>query len=176
VSSPDRDLVFAVEQFLYREARLLDEGRFDEWLDLLDDDVRYVMPTRPVRQVRSSSAAQAEGNGPPTTVLHYLEEDRASLTQRIERLRAGNAWAEVPPSRTTRVVSNVVAERSATGTVAATSNLVLYRQRLADEVELFAGRRDDRLVPAGEHGFRLAARTITLTANVLPGKNLSLLF
>jgi 3-phenylpropionate/cinnamic acid dioxygenase small subunit len=174
VTAVDRDLAFAVEQFLYHEALLLDEGRFEEWLALLDDEVRYVMPTRPVRDVRS---AADDGTADAARVqLHYLEEDRTSLAQRIERMAAGNAWAEVPPSRTTRSVSNVLVRPGPRpATLAVSSNLVLYRQRLEGEVELFVGRRDDELRPVDD-GFRLAARTITLTANMLPGKNLSVIF
>jgi 3-phenylpropionate/cinnamic acid dioxygenase small subunit len=174
VTAVDQATAFAVEQFLYREALLLDEGRFEEWLALLDDEVRYVMPTRPVRDVRSGGADGPADGGRPR--LHYLEEDRASLAQRIERMATGNAWAEVPPSRTTRVVSNVlVGTGPRPSTLGVTSNLVLYRHRLESEVELFVGRRDDELRPV-DGGFRLAARTITLTANVLPGKNLSVIF
>ena len=40
----NEDLIREVEQFLYREARLLDERRFHEWLTLFTDDVRYWMP------------------------------------------------------------------------------------------------------------------------------------
>ena len=49
-------LIREVEQFLYHEARLLDERRLHEWLDLLTDDVRYWMPVRTTRYARISKS------------------------------------------------------------------------------------------------------------------------
>ena len=52
----DHNLIREVEQFLYREARLLDERRFHDWLQLLTDDIRYWMGSRTNRYPKSSKA------------------------------------------------------------------------------------------------------------------------
>jgi 3-phenylpropionate/cinnamic acid dioxygenase small subunit len=55
-----------VEQFLYREARLLDERRFHEWLELFTEDVRYRMAGRRNRYPKSSKAiAMLDPTGTP---------------------------------------------------------------------------------------------------------------
>ena len=105
---PDADLIRDVEQFLFREARLLDERRFHDWLRLFTDDVHYWMSARanrypkieqgdrdpqPGRYVRTIPAGEDE--------LGLFDEDYQSLTARVARLDTGMAWAEDPPSRHT---------------------------------------------------------------------------
>lgn len=161
---PGAELRFAVEQFLLEEALALDEGRFEDWLSFLDDGVRYVATTRPA------------GTPRPALDVAYLDENRTSLGQRVERMAQGTAWAEVPPSRTQRLVTNVLLRPTGEpGTVGVLSALLLYRSRLESEVELIVGHRDDVLRIADDDviGFRLLSRTITLALNSLPAKNLS---
>jgi 3-phenylpropionate/cinnamic acid dioxygenase small subunit len=75
----------ALVDFVYREARLLDEKRFDEWYELLTQDVRYWMPL-----------TRGQPNGETFTSLFY--EDRLLLKVRIERLRHPNAFSQQQPS------------------------------------------------------------------------------
>jgi 3-phenylpropionate/cinnamic acid dioxygenase small subunit len=161
--SADAPLVFEVTRFLTWEALLLDEGRYAEWLALLAPDIHYVVATR--------SAQAAEGPRSPLTVL---DEDHRSLSQRIERFALGGVWAETPPSLTQRIVSNVLVQpvRDAVDLLEVHSAIVLHRTRLEREVEQFVGRRDDVLRRTAT-GLRLARRRVTLAANALPGKNLS---
>ena len=111
------DTIREVEQFLFREARLLDARRFHEWLDLLTDDVRYWMPTRANRYPANSKAISIldgsryeEGDLSREDELAILDEDKDSLTRRVNRLDSGMAWAEDPPSRTRHFVSNIEVE------------------------------------------------------------------
>jgi 3-phenylpropionate/cinnamic acid dioxygenase small subunit len=161
--SDDADLVFEVTRFLSWEAALLDDCRFHDWLELLTDDVRYRIRCGP---------PVAEGSAEPG--LWYLDEDAASLRQRIERMDDGTAWAEVPPSRCQRLVTGVLVEPGEDQRVDVRSSLLLHRTRLERETEIFTGSRLDTLVQTGG-GFRLADRSVTLAANALPGKNLSVL-
>ena len=77
--------------FVYREARLLDEKRFDEWYALLADDVRYWMPL-----------TRGQPNGETYTSLFY--EDKLLLKVRIERLRHPNAFSQQQPSHCQHVL------------------------------------------------------------------------
>src|SRR5262249_60595864 len=101
------DVIREVEQFLYREARLLDERRLHEWVELFTEDVRYWMPMRSNRYPAESKAiglldqAQAaEAERAQQEELAILDETKATLQARIARLDTGMAWAEDPPSRT----------------------------------------------------------------------------
>ena len=161
--SDDPDLVFEVTRFLSWEAALLDDGRFHDWLGLLTDDIHYRIRCRP---------PVAEGSSDPG--LWYLDEDAASLRQRVERMDDGTAWAEVPPSRCQRLVTGVLVGAGENDRVDVRSSLLLHRTRLERETEIFTGSRRDTLVRTGD-GFRLADRCVTLAANALPGKNLSVL-
>lgn len=79
---------------LEREARLLDEGRFEEWLELFAPQCAYWVPARP-------------GAGDPRREVTVAFDDRRRLEDRIYRLRTGSAWSQAPASRTVRLVSNV---------------------------------------------------------------------
>jgi 3-phenylpropionate/cinnamic acid dioxygenase small subunit len=81
---------------LEREARLLDEGRFEEWLELFAPQCVYWVPARP-------------GAGDPRREVTVAFDDRRRLEDRIYRLRTGSAWSQAPASRTVRLVSNVEA-------------------------------------------------------------------
>ena len=65
----EENVIREVEQFLYREARLLDERRFHEWLELLTDDIRYRMTTRGNRYPRISKSIAI------LDPARYVEED-----------------------------------------------------------------------------------------------------
>jgi biphenyl 2,3-dioxygenase subunit beta len=162
-----------IEQFLYYEARLLDERRFEEWYELLADDLQYVMPTRYNRLRRE---AQHEFAG--ADEAQHFDEDKHSIAQRIRRLRSGTAWAEDPPSRTRHFVSNVVARRSARPEeFEVDCYYLLYRSRLEREVEIFAGMRHDLVRRSSETPrWQIARRRIILDQTVILARNLSFFF
>jgi biphenyl 2,3-dioxygenase beta subunit len=177
-SASDREAVSAdlhheIEQFLYHEARLLDDRRFEEWYELLADDLHYVMPTRYNRLRRE---AQHEFAASDETQL--FDDDKHSIAQRIRRLRSGTAWAEDPPSRTRHFVSNVVVKLGATpDEFEVDCYYLLYRSRLEREVELFAGMRQDLLRRcAGASRWQIARRRIILDQTVVLARNLSFFF
>ncbi|MBV9016643.1 MAG: benzene 1,2-dioxygenase, partial [Alphaproteobacteria bacterium] len=82
-------------QFYTREAWLLDERRFKEWLDLFTDDILYFMPRR-----KNVHRRELQRELTPLGDLAILEEDKRYLEMRVARLDTGMAWAEDPPSRT----------------------------------------------------------------------------
>src|SRR5213592_2876099 len=125
-----------VEQLLYREAYLLDSGRFHEWLDLLAPDLRYWAPVR--ADVHRAQEAEDEAKR-----LLLFDETKASLALRIRRLETGFAWVEIPPTRTRRFVSNVIAEHEESGLVSVRSNVILFKSRSPSDDVMLVGCRED---------------------------------
>ena len=177
------NVIREVEQFLYREARLLDNRQFHEWLTLLTDDVRYWMPTRAARYPASSKAisildgARYEaGELSRENELAIMDEDKTSLTRRIARLDSGMAWAEDPPSRTRHFVSNIEVEAGPRdGELRVYSNILLYRTRGETEQDFYAGSRED-VLRREEGRLRVARRKVVLDQTVLLAKNVSNFF
>jgi 3-phenylpropionate/cinnamic acid dioxygenase small subunit len=165
------ELQHEIEQFLYLEAALLDEGKFHEWLAILADDVHYWMPTRYNRSRRERALEFSKANE-----IAFFDEDKPSLQRRVKRLDTGMAWAEDPPSRTRHLVTNVqVRPRPGGVEYDVSSNFLLYRTRLETDLNVFAGRRED-LLRKSPGGWRIAKRTILLDQNVILAKNLSVFF
>jgi 3-phenylpropionate/cinnamic acid dioxygenase small subunit len=163
-----------IEKFVNLEALLLDERRFEEWLDLFSDDVHYWMPTRAVRYEREGHLEHSQGH----EVAHF-DEDKRGLSERVTRLRSGMAWAEDPPSRTRHLFTNVMVEAGDdVDEYSVRTNFLLYRGRLQREVDIFVGVREDilRRSPESEHGWLIARRKVTLDQSVLLAKNLSVFF
>jgi 3-phenylpropionate/cinnamic acid dioxygenase small subunit len=168
---------FAVQAWLVAEARLLDARRFDLWLDLLDDQIRYRVPDRSfVSQTNIGDfrgwSVDAELEHPQGLAL--IDDDLAALRQKVERLRTGMAWSEIPASMARRLVGNVMVERGDDEGLSVASTLFLSKVR-REGTSLFTAERRDRLVRHGE-GFRLRERYVVLDQVVLHADNLSLLF
>lgn len=154
-----------VVDFLYEEAELLDERRHEEWLALLTEDVRYVAP---VRVTTAHTLEDSILNG-----MAHFDEDRYSLTKRVQRFATEHAWAEDPPSRTRRYVTNVRVYQGAPDELTARSNVLLFRSRGdLHEHDLLSATRTDVLRVA-DAGLRLARRDILLDESVLRTQNLA---
>lgn len=163
------ELQQAVEQFLYFEAELLDAGAVAQWLTLLTDDVRYVMPIRSNRNPREQ---HREWSGPSDVAL--FDETKSSLTMRLRKLETGAAWAEEPRSHTRRLITNVRIAPQPDGSWRVRSNFLVYRNRAERQVDLLAGERIDLLRASGDAvGFVLADRRILLDQTTLLANNLS---
>jgi 3-phenylpropionate/cinnamic acid dioxygenase small subunit len=83
-----------IEQFLYREARLLDTAAFETWLDLFTEDSVYWAPA-------------GHDDIDPARHVSIIHDDKPALTRRVKRLRSGHAYAQDPASRVHRLISNV---------------------------------------------------------------------
>jgi 3-phenylpropionate/cinnamic acid dioxygenase small subunit len=139
----------AFEDFIIHEARLLDERRFREWMELFADDGTYWVPAAPDQKNPFDQAS-----------LFY--DDRELMKTRIERLEHPRIHVQTPPSRTAHLVGNVVVEESDAGKdeflVASTFIMVEYR----DEAQrLFAGRQRHRLRRHGDD-FRIVQKRVDL--------------
>jgi 3-phenylpropionate/cinnamic acid dioxygenase small subunit len=179
----DHNLIREVEQFLYLEARLLDERRFHEWLQLLTDDVHYWMGNRTNRYPKSSKAIAIldperydEDDFTKEDELAILDEDKATLEARVARLDTGMAWAEDPPSRTRHLIANIEVEPVETETeLEVYSNFIVYRSRSETEQDVYVGTRRD-ILRRVDGAWRIASRKITIDQNVLLAKNVSIFF
>jgi 3-phenylpropionate/cinnamic acid dioxygenase small subunit len=167
----DVTLQYEIEQALYREAMLLDEHRYDEWLEVLTHDVTYWMPIRNTRAPKDA-ANEFTKRGDAA----FFDEDRKMLEARVYKANTGFAWAEDPLSRTRHIVSNVrILEKHSDAEVTVGCNFILFRSRLDVDEDLWVGRRIDRLRnEAGQ--WKIASREIYLDQTVLKSKNLSTFF
>src|SRR5436190_14164920 len=176
------DALREVEQFLYREARLLDERRFREWLELFTDDVRYWMGARSNRYPRTSKAISilspnryVEDDQTRADELSIFDETKETLSGRVARLETGMAWAEDPPSRTRHLITNIEVAGDTGPDLTVRSNFIVYRSRAETEQDFYVGARQD-LLRRVEGGLKIARRKMTLDQDVVSAKNLSIFF
>jgi phthalate 3,4-dioxygenase subunit beta len=153
----------AAHQFLVEEAALLDAADYPGWLDLLCEDIRYLMPVR-VTTARGAPASNGMG---------HFDEDMYALRKRVQRLATDHAWTEDPPSRTRHFVSNIRTFRHDEDSLRVESALLLFRSRGdTREADLISAGRADLLRETPD-GLRLARREITVDEAVLRTQNLA---
>jgi p-cumate 2,3-dioxygenase beta subunit len=116
-----------VEDFLYREAALLDEWRLEEWLDLFTLDCVYEVPATDLP------------DGDPARTFALIHDGRPMLEQRVIRLKKPTAHAEFPHSRTRRLLTNVRLLGSTEEEVMVGANFQVIRVRRGVQVS-FVGR------------------------------------
>lgn len=148
-----------VGAFYAYETMLLDEGRLREWLDLFDEDIKYLMPMRETRL-----GPPADNPNPP---FYLYNDDKASLVTRVARLETGMALVESPVSATQRLVTDVLVLDQGPAHADVRSSFLVLQVRDEQNETLFAGRRTDRLKFVDD-GFRVLRRDIILAHYVLP--------
>lgn len=158
---------YEFEQWLYREAKLLDDIDFDGWFNLLHPEILYQMPVR----------VNKEGMERPdySTDMYAFYDDIELLKMRVERLKTDYAWAETPPSRTRRFVSNVRIDEYVPNEKAVIySYLLIYRSRSTDiHHDLISGeRRDEFKYVDGE--WKLSNRCFIVDQTTLNTRNLAI--
>jgi p-cumate 2,3-dioxygenase subunit beta len=106
-----------VEDFIVREAALLDEWRLDDWLALFTEDARYLVPATDLP------------DGEPKQTLAIINDDMARLRGRVERLKSRHAHREFPWSRTRRFITNVKIKEIRGEEIVAEASFLVYRIR-----------------------------------------------
>lgn len=159
-----------VERFLYDEAALLDQRRFEEWLELFTNDTHYFMP---IRRTRMQAEIDREFTRPGE--MAFFDDDKEALRSRVTKLMTGRSWSEDPPSRTRHLITNVRITDTRGAELDVESNFHLYRTRLNSEEDSWIGSRKDILRQV-DGKFQIASRTIYLEQTVLLSRNLSNLF
>jgi 3-phenylpropionate/cinnamic acid dioxygenase small subunit len=165
-----------IEDFLYREADLLDNRRYEDWLGLVADDIRYWMPMR--RNVKLGDEAREFTRADHD--INWFDEGKETLERRVKQIMTGMHWAEEPVSRISHMISNVQLVELRPSPARPTEVVVrcrflVYRNRVETETDLLVGKREDVLRRAGA-GWVIARRKIILEQNVLMAKNLTFFF
>jgi p-cumate 2,3-dioxygenase subunit beta len=144
-----------VEQFLYREAEILDAWKLDDWLKLLTDDASYYVPP-----TDKPEASHEE-------TLFIIADDNVRLRERVIRLKDPSCHVEYPPSRTRRLVTNVrIVEHQPDGRIVAKANFAVYRNRRGGDKRTFTG--EYRYVLRRQNGdLRIQERRAVLDAEEL---------
>jgi len=157
---PSRDVAYEVEQFLFWEARLLDETRYDDWLNLLTKDFRYWVPVRETSDNRDSDIRGEHE-------MAFFDDDLEFMKARVQRFHSGFAHAETPASRTRRVISNVEVQEKAKTLVKVFCNFIIYQTRLEQTEAVYVGCREDVLKRFGS-SWKIRNRTVLLDQTLLP--------
>ena len=162
----DAQLHFEVSRFLIREAQLLDERRYSEWLGLLGDDIEYVVPIRRHRQIEGLDddwdiAKEVSAEGELPMAISRLPE----LKLRVGRLLSGKAHTENPPWFTQRLVTNIDVRHGAQpGLLEVESKFLLNRFKAGREQTIVGSRKDTLVRVEGE--FRISRRWILFNADL----------
>ncbi len=178
----DAELISRVAQFLYREARLLDERKAQQWLALVAEDIHYLVPSRhvstPDPKLRGTEAfhdRSQELEGAAVDGCPLRDENFFNLAIRVDRMFKVNAWAENPPARTRRYLSNIEVAARSDGSYDVYSNFQLFYSRHQRDNFTYFGQRQDVLRPEGD-SFKLARREVVLDFNVITVPTLGLIF
>ncbi len=138
-----------LETFLIYEAKLLDERRFRDWMELFTEDGAYWVP----------AAADQESPFNHTSLFY---DDRALMKTRIDRLEHPRIHIQTPPSRTAHIIGNILVEEidDAKGEVLVSSTVMMAEYR-EDNQRIFAGRQCHRLRRA-ENGYKIVLKRVNL--------------
>lgn len=151
-----------IEQFLYREARYMDDGDYDKWLGLWLDEATYWVPSN-------------DEAGDPTQTVSVIYDDHARLEERVYRLTHPGGHSQDPPSRVRRIVSNIEIESGGDigGDIRVLSNFVLVETRRGVQT-VYAAKVEHGLVER-DGDLRIRSKKVVLTALDDPLGNLTFL-
>jgi len=136
----------SVEQFLFHEARLLDSGKLEEWLDLFTDDATYWLPLE-------------QGQADPLETSSLIHDDKTLLALRVKQARHPRAHARLPLARTVHQVGNISASEE-NGEVVVQSNLTLIEFR--NEKQRVWGALVEHRLRRENGAYRIARKRVDL--------------
>ncbi len=135
-------------RLLEREARLLDQLRYEDWLAMYTPECIYWVPSTP-------------DAGDPRREISVMFDDRRRLEDRVYRLRTGFAWSQAPASRTVRLITNVEAFTTTRDDTRMLRSNFLITEFWDDETRLLSGWSGHRIVREGA-GWKIAAKQVNL--------------
>ena len=148
-----RELRAEVEDFLYEEAELLDSWRLDQWAALFTEDAISHVP------------ALDDPDRDPKDSVFLVADDIIRIRSRVRQLMGDTAWAENPPSRTRRLITNVRVIAAEGDVVRATANFLVHRCRM-ERISTFVGQYQYKLLRHGA-SFKIAERKVILAQDTL---------
>ncbi len=152
-ASLDRELLKEVEQFVYREARLQDEHRYDDWEALWTDDGIYWIP--------------ANGDDiDPDQEMSIVYDNRSRISLRIKQFHTGKRHAQAPPSRLRRVVSNIEILEQDDTEIHVIANAMVFESNVRADTVWAA--QYDYLLRRTADGLRMARKKVMLVNNDKP--------
>lgn len=176
------ELQLRVEQFYFREARLLDNRQYQQWLGLITEDIQYQMPSR----INVAIDNRMHGNEDMISVERELEDSKSMgcpireenflhLAARIDRAYKMNSWSENPPARTRRIIGNVELDKTEEDSLKVLSNFHLYYARPGSDNFIYSGQRSDTLV-GFEDSYKIKHREVIMDYSKIDVPTLGLLF
>ena len=147
-----------VENFLYAEARLMDENRYQDWLTLFAEDCEYWIPSN-------------KEDADPSREVSILYADRPMLENHVQRLAEGKAFAPSPPSRLRRIVSNIEVYPGQPLRVAANFLVTEIRRHVQRQ---HAGRCEYQLLDVND-ALRIQRKKVVLVSIDEPQDNITFL-
>jgi 3-phenylpropionate/cinnamic acid dioxygenase small subunit len=158
IATSSLELQNAVEQFLYREARIMDANQYDTWLTMWAEQCEYWVP------------CNDEGTD-PTKKVSIIYATRQELEDRVWRLKGLHAHTQRPKSRCTRVLSNVELEEVGDSEITVQSTFTLCEVR-KNETHLWFGRNVHTLLRTDD-GFAIRRKKVILVNNDMAVPNLT---
>jgi len=156
-----------VSRWMVDEAYTLDDQRYEDWLEILTDDIHYLMPVR-------VTTALGAGYSTSPGMAHW-DENKYSLSRRVARFLTEHAWTEDPPSRLRHYITNIrTFETDVEGELIVDSAVLLFRSRGdTNPASIISAQREDvlRLV---DGSYKLARRVILVDESVLRTQNLAI--
>ena len=131
-----------------REARLLDQLRFDEWLSMYAPECIYWVPGTPEA-------------GDPRREITISFDDRRRMEDRIYRLRTGYAWSQAPKSRTVRMISNVEVFSTQQSSIRMVRSNFLISEFRVDGTRFLSGWCGHRFIESA-HSWQIRVRQVNL--------------
>jgi 3-phenylpropionate/cinnamic acid dioxygenase small subunit len=135
-------------RLLEREARLLDQLRYEDWLAMFARECIYWVPSTPTA-------------GDPRREVSVMFDDRRRLEDRIYRLRTGFAWSQAPASRTVRLITNVEVFATACDDARMVRSNFLISEFWGDETRVLTGWSGYRVMREGD-GWKIQAKQVNL--------------
>ncbi|WCT75130.1 3-phenylpropionate/cinnamic acid dioxygenase subunit beta [Sphingomonas naphthae] len=160
-----------IEEFLYREADMIDSRHFEEWLDYFAEDIRYWVPIRKNLQFkhRFDDATDEHESA-------WIDDTRATLQARVYQVMTKIHWAEEPLSRVSHIVANIyvdgVEETPDGQVITVRSKLICHRSRMEEAGEMLVAKRIDK-IRRTDAGLKIFWRKILIDQATLHVKNLS---
>jgi 3-phenylpropionate/cinnamic acid dioxygenase small subunit len=172
----------SLERFYFQEARLLDNRQYQQWLAIVTEEVRYLMPARGNPMVDNSErghehmiSVERELEDSNSLGCPIREEGYVHLMLRVERAFKINSWSENPPARTRRLIGNIEVMSRENDEWSVLSNFHLYYARPGNESVIYSGQRRDVLkVSDGSH--RIQSREVIMDYADIELPTLGLLF